>query len=410
MARLLQGDVGSGKTLVAWQSMLIAAEAGRQAALLVPTELLARQHHATLSHWGRSIGLEVGLLTGSLGVKERGSVLTRLAEGRTALIVGTHALIQPDVAFRDLALAIVDEQHRFGVEQRLALLDKRAGAHLLLMSATPIPRSLLLAVYGDLSCSSLREKPPGRQAVDTRVISAGRLGEVVEACARALARGARIYWICPRVEADPNDGPTPLVAAEDRAAALTRRFGNRVGLAHGRQPSATRQAALDAFAQGQTRLLVATTVVEVGVDVPEANVIVIEGAERFGLAQLHQLRGRVGRNDAAATCLLVYGEPLSAAARHRLQQLRESDDGFALAETDLALRGPGEVLGVRQSGTLSFRFADLARDRALADVARAEAERTVARDPSLSSDRGSALRWLLRLFGKDRALGLLDAG
>ncbi|MCX7629895.1 MAG: ATP-dependent DNA helicase RecG [Geminicoccaceae bacterium] len=406
-ARLLMGDVGSGKTLVAALALLVVAEAGRQGALLAPTELLARQHHATLSRWFAPLGLEPALLVGGEPARARAHALERLASGNATVVVGTHALIEPAVRFADLALAVVDEQHRFGVHQRLALLDKGAGVDLLLLSATPIPRTLRLAGLGALEVSELRTKPPGREPVDTRLVSSRRLDEVVAACGRALARGERIYWICPAIEDE--DGAEG-AAARARFEALARRFGARVGLAHGRQSAKEREAAMRAFARGEIALLVATTVVEVGVDVPEASVIVIERAERFGLAQLHQLRGRVGRGARPATCLLLYDERAGAQARARLSVLRRTRDGFAIAEADLATRGPGDLLGARQSGLPLFRFADLSRDGDLVHEARAIAADALVADPELRGTRGRALRELLRLFDREAALGLLAAG
>jgi len=407
MMRLLLGDVGSGKTLVALLAMLTAAEAGLQSVLLAPTEVLARQHAATLGRLCAPLGLPVGLLTGREGAKERGRVLGALAEGSLLLCAGTHALFQAEVRYRNLGLAVVDEQHRFGVGQRLALVAKGGGVDLLLMSATPIPRSLLLSWYGDIATSRLDGKPAGRNPVVTRVASLARLGEVVEAVGRALARGERGYWVCPAVAAtDASD----IAAAQARFAALRARFGDAVGLVHGGLGTREKAAAMDAFARGRTRLLVATTVIEVGVDVPEATLVVIEQAERFGLAQLHQLRGRIGRGGRPGTCLLLYRPPISATARARLALLRECDDGFRIAEEDLRLRGPGEVLGVQQSGMPRFRFADLAVHAPLLPVAAGQAERILRDDPELAGPRGRAARLLLDLFGRSEARALLRAG
>ena len=341
MTRLLQGDVGSGKTLVALIAMLQAVEAGCQAALMAPTEVLARQHAATLAKLLLPLGLDVELLTGSEPAARRRRALERIAGGQARIVVGTHALFQPSVTFRALGLAVVDEQHRFGVAQRLALLEKGEATDLLLMSATPIPRTLLLAAYGDVAVSSLRTKPPGREPVETRLVSDQRLDELMEATERALAGGERIYWVCPLIEESET---ADQAAALERYAALKERFGDVVGLVHGRLAGPEKAAAVDAFARGDTRLLVATTVIEVGVDVPEAGVIVIEQAERFGLAQLHQLRGRVGRGERPSTCVLLYRAPLGPVARERLKVLRETTDGFIIAEADLRLRGPGEAL------------------------------------------------------------------
>ncbi len=398
--RLLQGDVGSGKTLVAFMAMLTAVEAGRQAVLMAPTELLARQHHETLRGWAAPLGLEVGLVVGG-DDRPRRNTLAALAEDRLSLAVGTHALLGPEVAFASLALAVVDEQHRFGVAQRLALARKAKAACLLLMSATPIPRSLVMALHGDIEVSALRRKPPGRQPVLTRVLPERRLPEVVLACGRALEAGARIFWICPSIEDDEEGG----TGVEGRRAALQEQLGAPVGVAHGRQRPSEREAAMRAFAQGRTRLLVATTVVEVGVDVPEATIIIVERADRFGLAQLHQLRGRVGRGSDRAACLLLYGQGLGEAGRERLRAIRRTTDGFVIAEADLRLRGPGEILGTRQSGLPAFRLAVLPDDQPLLEAARLEAAQALAADPRLGSERGRALRLLLHLFGREDALG-----
>ena len=405
MLRLVMGDVGSGKTLVALLAMLEAVEAGGQAALMAPTEVLARQHAATLGTLLAPLGLEVGLLAG--GGKGQAEVRRRLAGGELRIAVGTHALFQEGVALPDLALAVVDEQHRFGVHQRLGLRAKGHAVDMLLLSATPIPRTLLLSAYGDVATSRVTEKPPGRQPVATLALPAGRIDEVVEALERALTAGERAYWICPSIE--PSEA-TGAAAAEARAEALRARFGDAVGLVHGRLPAGRKAAAMADFAQGRTAILVATTVVEVGVDVAAATVIVIEAAERFGLAQLHQLRGRVGRGSRASHCLLLYTPPLGATARARLAALRDTDDGFRIAEEDLRLRGPGEVLGVRQSGMPAFRFADLGRDRALLAMAHDDARLILSRDPRLGTDRGKALRLLLQLFEREAAMELLGAG
>jgi ATP-dependent DNA helicase RecG len=406
MRRLLQGDVGSGKTVVALAAMLQAVEAGTQAALMAPTEVLAQQHAATFRRLLEPLGLGADLLTGKEPAARRRRALERLANGSATIVVGTHALFQEGVAFRDLGLVVIDEQHRFGVGQRLDLVAKARAVDVLLMTATPIPRSLVLAVYGDLATSRLDEKPPGRKPITTRAVPNERVEEVLEATGRALARDERIYWICPVIEGD--DDAT--MAAVERHRLLAERFGAGIGLVHGRLASADKEAALASFARGDTRLLVATTVVEVGVDVPEASIIVVEHAERFGLAQLHQLRGRVGRGERPSACLLLYEPPLNAAARARLAILRETEDGFRIAEEDLRLRGPGEVLGVRQSGLPNFRFVDLTAHRDLLAAARAEAKRVLRADPTLSGERGTALRVLLHLFERHDAVRLLAAG
>jgi ATP-dependent DNA helicase RecG len=407
MLRLLQGDVGSGKTVVALLAMLTAVEAGAQAALMAPTEILARQHHATLTALAAPTGVTVGLLTAREKGRARAAVLAGLADGTLPIVVGTHALFQEDVAFRDLALAVIDEQHRFGVEQRAELAAKGRGVDVLTMTATPIPRSLMLTSYGDLDASLLTGKPAGRQPIATRLVSQERLDEVTDAVGRALAAGARVYWICPLIEESET---ADLAAVAERHAMLARRFGAACGLLHGRMKPAERDRAMEQFAQGEIGLLVATTVVEVGVDVPAATVMVIEHAERFGLAQLHQLRGRIGRGGGASTCLLLYAPPLGQTAKARLAIMRETDDGFRIAEEDLRLRGAGEVLGTRQSGMPDYRLADLNLHRDLLDMAHDEARLILHRDPELGGERGRALRVLLYLFRRDAAVRYLRSG
>jgi ATP-dependent DNA helicase RecG len=407
MMRLLQGDVGSGKTVVALLAMLAAVESGGQAALMAPTEILARQHHATLQRHAAAAHVEIGFLTGREKGRARSSMLASLASGLTPVVVGTHALLQPDVEFRDLALVVIDEQHRFGVEQRLALSAKCRDADTLLMSATPIPRTLMMTAYGDLDVSRLTEKPPGRRAVDTRTVALERLDDVVAAVGRAVAQNAKVYWICPMVEESET---ADLAAAEERHRALAPLAPGRVGLVHGRMKAHAKDNAMAAFAGGDMDLLVATTVIEVGVDVPDATVMVIEHAERFGLAQLHQLRGRIGRGDKPSTCLLLYQSPLGAVAKRRLEILRETEDGFRIAEEDLRLRGAGEVLGTRQSGLPSLRLADLAVHDELIAIAHDDARLVLERDPQLESERGHALRILLYLFRRDEAVQYLRAG
>ena len=412
MLRLLQGDVGSGKTVVALLAMLVAVEAGAQAALMAPTEILARQHHATIAPLAAAAGLEVALLTGREKGASRARLVEGLAGGAIPLVVGTHALIQDDVAFADLGLAIIDEQHRFGVHQRLLLADKGRRVDVLVTTATPIPRTLMLATYGDLDQSQLTEKPDGRKPIDTRAVPIARLDEVIGAVGRSLERGAKVYWVCPLVEESES---VDLAAAEDRHKALGELWGERVGLVHGRLKARDKDAVMARFAGtapnlAPVDLLVATTVIEVGVDVPAASVMVIEHAERFGLAQLHQLRGRIGRGEAASTCLMLYAEPLGETARARLKVLRESDDGFRIAEEDLRLRGAGDVLGTRQSGLPEFRLADLATHAELLAIARDDAALIVDRDPALASARGEAMRTLLYLFRRDSAIRTSRAG
>jgi ATP-dependent DNA helicase RecG len=407
MLRLLQGDVGSGKTVVALIAMADVVEAGRQAAMMAPTEILARQHYERIAPLAESAGLSIALLTGRDKAAARRASLAALAKGTIDIAVGTHALFQEGVAFADLGLAVVDEQHRFGVRQRLALASKGAAVDLLVMTATPIPRSLVLAYFGDMDVSALREKPPGRKPIDTRVLPIERLDEVVARLSRALAAGARAYWICPLVEESET---LDVAAAEDRAQALSAVFGATVGLAHGQLAGPERDAAMERFERGETKILVATTVVEVGVDVPEATIMIVEHAERFGLAQLHQLRGRVGRGAGRSACLLLYKGPLNEAARARLEILRETEDGFRIAEEDLKLRGEGDVLGARQAGAPGFRFARLDIHAGLLARARAEAEAALRADERLKSEANRGLRLLLYLFERDEAARLIEAG
>ena len=407
MVRLLQGDVGSGKTVVALLAAATVIEAGRQAALMAPTEILARQHLATIAPFAEAAGLRVTILTGRERGRERDETLERLAIGDIDLLVGTHALFQDEVAFRDLALAIVDEQHRFGVHQRLALARKGEAVDVLVLTATPIPRTLVLTYFGDMEISELREKPAGRKPIDTRAIPLDRLEEVVAAVGRALDEGPRVYWVCPLVEESEK---IDLAAAEERHAALKKVFGERIDLVHGRMRGSEKDLAMERFASGETRLLVATTVIEVGVDVPEATIMVIEHAERFGLAQLHQLRGRIGRGAEHSTCLLLYKAPLGETAKARLKTLRETEDGFRIAEEDLRLRGEGDVLGTRQSGMPGFKLARIEFHGKLLAPARDDAALVLNRDPNLTSERGQALRHLLYLFERDEAIRLLRAG
>jgi ATP-dependent DNA helicase RecG len=407
MIRLLQGDVGSGKTIVALIAMADVVEAGRQAALMAPTEILARQHFERMRPLAAAAGLRIALMTGRDKASERREGLAALAAGEIDIVVGTHALFQESVAFRDLGFAVVDEQHRFGVHQRLALASKGEAADLLVMTATPIPRTLVLAYFGDMDVSALLEKPPGRLPIDTRAIPLERLEEVALGIGRAIASGARAYWICPLVE---ESEALDVAAAEGRAAALREIFGDAVGLVHGRMKGPEKDAAMERFQRGETKALVATTVVEVGVDVPEATIMVIEHAERFGLAQLHQLRGRVGRGAGRSSCLMLYKGPLGEAARARLEILRETEDGFRIAEEDLRLRGEGDVLGARQAGAPGFRLARLEAHGALLRLARAQAEAALASGERLRGEANRGLRLLLYLFERDEAVRLLEAG
>ncbi len=407
MLRLLQGDVGSGKTVVALLAMLNAVEAGAQAALMAPTEILARQHADTLASLCKAAGVDIALLTGRDKGRGRAAVLERLASGELPILIGTHALFQEDVAFKDLAVAIIDEQHRFGVHQRLQLSAKGRGVDVLVMTATPIPRTLTLTAYGDMDVSRLLEKPAGRKPVQTATVALDRLEEVVSGIHRKVAEGARVYWVCPLVEESEQ---LDLAAATERHAFLRATFGERVGLVHGKMRGPDKDAVMAAFAEGNLDVLVATTVIEVGVNVPEATVMVIEHAERFGLAQLHQLRGRVGRGEKPSSCLLLFDPHLTETARARLKTLRDTEDGFVIAEEDLRLRGAGEVLGTRQSGLPEFRMADLAEHGNLLAAARDDARLIVERDPDLASPRGQALRTLLYLFERDAAAKTLRSG
>jgi ATP-dependent DNA helicase RecG len=409
MLRLLQGDVGSGKTVVALLAMASAVEAGVQAALMAPTELLARQHLATITSLGEGAGLRIALLTGRERGRERAEIVEALKAGRIDLLIGTHALFQEHIVFKDLGLVVIDEQHRFGVHQRLALQAKGTGtgAELLVMTATPIPRTLLLTSYGDMDVSRLDEKPPGRKPVATRTVPLERIDEVVSGVERAVSSGAQVYWVCPLVaESELLD----LAAAEDRHAALRAKFGDRAGLVHGRMAGKDKDSVMAAFAKGKLSILVSTTVIEVGVDVPNAAIMIIEHAERFGLAQLHQLRGRVGRGAAESSCILLYRQPLSETARARLNVMRRTDDGFVIAEEDLKLRGGGEMLGTRQSGLPGFRIASLPEHQALLEAARDQAQLILARDPELTGEDAEGLKLLLYLFERDDAIKLMRAG
>jgi ATP-dependent DNA helicase RecG len=408
MNRLLQGDVGSGKTLVAFMSLLVAVEAGGQGVMMAPTEILARQHFDGLVPLAQDAGIRLDILTGRDKGGDRIAKLKALADGHIDILVGTHAVFQKDVAFRDLRLAVIDEQHRFGVAQRMELGAKGRHADVLVMTATPIPRSLSLAQYGDMDVSVLGEKPPGRQPVKTALISAGRYDEVVGHLREAIADGRQAYWVCPLVD---ESELVDLTAAEERFKTLRTALGDgTVGLVHGQMPAQQKDAAMNAFIAGKTKVLVATTVIEVGVNIPNASIMVIERAEIFGLAQLHQLRGRVGRGEAESTCLLLYNPPLSEGAERRLQILRETEDGFRIAEEDLAMRGAGDLIGTAQSGLPRFRIADLERQTALMAIAQSDARKLLHDDPDLSGPRGAAARILLWLMEQDRAIRLIGVG
>ncbi len=408
MSRLLQGDVGSGKTLVAFMALLVAVEAGGQGVMMAPTEILARQHLDSLRPLAESAGVVVEILSGRDKGAERAAKLRALAAGDIHVLVGTHAVFQKDVVFHDLRLAVVDEQHRFGVAQRMELGEKGIAADVLVMTATPIPRSLALAQYGDMDVSVLDEKPAGRKPVRTALVSAGRYDEVVGHLRQAVADGRQAYWVCPLVE---ESELVDLTAAEERFKTLRALLGEGVvGLVHGQMPPAEKDAAMAAFVSGRCQVLVATTVIEVGVNVPNASIMVIERAEIFGLAQLHQLRGRVGRGAAESTCLLMYQPPLSDTAERRLQILRESEDGFRIAEEDLAMRGAGDLIGTAQSGLPRFRVADLERQAGLMATAQSDARALLAADPGLTGARGQAARVLLWLTGQDQAIRLISVG
>jgi ATP-dependent DNA helicase RecG len=407
MLRLLQGDVGSGKTLVALMAIAAVIESGGQAVLMAPTEILARQHFATISKFAIAAGLGIEILTSRSKGRERDDILDRIASGKAQIIIGTHALFQDNVNYANLMLAVVDEQHRFGVHQRLRLTAKGTSPHMLVMTATPIPRTLVLAAFGDMDVSKLTEKPAGRKPIQTITIPNERTGEIVGRLKSALAEGKKAYWICPLVEESEE---LDLMSVEERHATLVSALGPGIGLIHGRMSGPEKDAVMMAFKNGEIRLLVATTVVEVGVDVPDATIMVIEHAERFGLAQLHQLRGRVGRGDEASTCILLYKGPLGETGHARLSIMRETEDGFRIAEEDLKLRGEGELLGTRQSGTPGFRIASLEAHADLLEIARKDAAYLMERDPELTSERGTAIRTLLYLFRRDEAIRFLRAG
>ncbi|MBQ9732463.1 MAG: ATP-dependent DNA helicase RecG [Alphaproteobacteria bacterium] len=401
MLRLLQGDVGSGKTIVALLSMLNAVECNSQAAIMAPTEILAKQHMETVKPLCEDIGVKVALLTGKTKTKERKEIIDKLQNGDIDILIGTHALFQEGVIFKDLAFVVVDEQHRFGVHQRLALSEKGNMADILVMTATPIPRTLVLTAYGDMEYSKIDQVPEGRKPVDTRVLPLTKLNEVAEALKRKIETGTQAYWVCPLVEESEK---SDLAAAEERFSSLQKIFGDKVGLVHGKMKEKDKDAVMERFKNGEIKLLVATTVIEVGVNVPQATIMIIEHAERFGLAQLHQLRGRIKRGFEASTCMLMYNYPLSETAKERLNIMRDSEDGFMIAEKDLELRGGGEILGTKQSGFINFKIANMEVHKNLLHIANQDAKLILEMDPKLETKRGQALRTLLYLFEKDDSI------
>lgn len=407
MLRLLQGDVGSGKTIVALMAMAQAAEAGFQSAIMTPTEILSRQHYASIKPLADAAGLKIAVLTGKDTAASRRAIMAEIESGETDIAIGTQALFQDKVSFAKLGLVVIDEQHRFGVHQRLRLGDKGEAPDMLVMTATPIPRTLILTAFGDMNVSKLDEKPVGRQAIQTVSISTDRLDSLVQRIQAAVQKGEKAYWICPLVEESEQ---MDLMSADQRCESLKPLFGDQIGLIHGRMTSAEKEEAMARFKASETKLLIATTVIEVGVDVPDASIMVIEHAERFGLAQLHQLRGRVGRGSVASSCILLFKGPLGETAKARISIMRETEDGFRIAEEDLKLRGEGEVLGTRQSGMPGFRVAQMEHHADLLQMARDDARLIIHEDPELSSPRGEALRVLLYLFSRDEAVRLLRAG
>jgi len=407
MLRLVQGDVGSGKTIVAALAMMNAIENGAQAAIMAPTEILARQHAESFAPWLEAADVTAVTLTGRNKGKERAAILEQIESGAAQVVIGTHALFQESITFHDLGLAVIDEQHRFGVHQRLNLSTKGSGTDVLVMTATPIPRTLTLTAYGDMEVSRIDEKPPGRKPIDTRLLPKEKVEQMIASIGRQIKQGSRVYWVCPLVEESEF---LDLEAAETRYDILRDIYGDTVGLMHGKMKPADKDAVMEKFACGDIQILVATTVIEVGVNVPEANIMVIEQAERFGLAQLHQLRGRVGRGADKSFCFLIYASDLSKAGKERLKIMRETEDGFIIAEKDLELRGGGEILGTRQSGLPTFKMADLAVHGELLATARQETKLLLEKDSALETPRGQALRTLLYLFEQDQAIKTLRAG
>lgn len=407
MLRLLQGDVGSGKTVVAFLSMLKVIEEGAQAALMAPTEILAKQHYETISSLSKNLGITIGLLTGKLKAKEKKEIYEKLQSGEINILIGTHALFTEGVTFKDLGYAVIDEQHRFGVNQRLSLSSKGTMSDVLVMTATPIPRSLLLTAYGDMDYTKIGELPAGRKPCVTAVINVQKMPDIIAALQRKLAEGGRAYWVCPLVEESEK---SDLAAATERSEMLKQYFGDVVGLVHGKMKEAEKDAVMEQFKKGEKKLLVATTVIEVGVNVPEATVMIIEHAERFGLSQLHQLRGRIKRGYEAGTCVLLYSYPISSVARERLNIMKQTEDGFYIAEKDLELRGGGEILGTRQSGFTQFKLADMSVHQDLLIKARDDVHNILKQDQSLTTPRGQALRILLYLFEQNEAVKTYLAG
>ncbi len=407
MIRLLQGDVGSGKTIVACLAMIQAVESGVQAAIMAPTEILARQHAESFKDFLDKAGIKFVIITGRDKGKKREILKQQIANGDAQIVIGTHALFSEDIKFKDLGLVVIDEQHRFGVHQRLALSGKGVSTDILVMTATPIPRTLTLTAYGDMDVSRLNEKPAGRKPIDTRLISQEKIEEIIEGIKRQIDKGSRVFWVCPLVEESEK---IDLAAAQERYEILQARFGKRVGIVHGQMKSDEKDTVMEKFAKGDIDIIVATTVIEVGVNVPQATIMIIEHAERFGLAQLHQLRGRVGRSSEQSYCFLIYSLPLSENAKERLSIMRDTEDGFIIAEKDLQLRGGGEILGTKQSGIPEFKVADIVAHSDLLQIARDDARLIISKDPDLKSERGKALRCLLYLFEYDKAIENLKSG
>jgi ATP-dependent DNA helicase RecG len=412
MFRLLQGDVGSGKTAVAIATMIDAVEAGFQTAFMLPTEILAQQQYESIkqvlqNNYFKNLNIECCLITGSTKKAEKARLLEEIKQNRIQIVIGTHSLFQEAVGFANLGYIVIDEQHRFGVKQRLELSQKGDATHVLLMSATPIPRTLAMTIYGDLEVSSIHQKPAGRKKIDTRTISKERADDVIERIKVAIEKDNRVYWVCPLVKLNeelPLEEQNLNASAEERYKTLKPIFGDAIRIVHGQMKPKEKDAAIEDFRSGKAKVLVSTTVIEVGVNVPEATIIIIENAEKFGLAQLHQLRGRVGRSDRDSSCILLYGEKLGETSRKRLQILRETDDGFKIAEEDLILRGSGDIVGTKQSGLPEYKFALLPEHKDLLFAARDYVKIILNKDPGLSSEIGKNLRILLKLFDYDKQI------